>query len=61
MIRRILLRLSVVWIVGAGLLILIAIANGATMERGAAWGVPLTLLGPPAILATLAWIFAPRR
>ena len=61
MIRRILLRLAVVWFIGAGLLILFAIANGATMEKGAALGIPLTLLGPPAILATLAWIFAPRR
>ena len=61
MIRRILLRLAVVWFVVWGCIILIGLALGGTMERGAGIGIPLVLLAPPAFLLLLAWVFAPRQ
>ena len=61
MLSRILTRLAVVWFVGCGILILISLSRGGTLERGAGFGIPLVLLGPPAILIALAWVFAPRK
>lgn len=61
MIARFLVRIAAVWFVLWACLIVFGLAIGGTMERGAAIGVPLVLLGPPAFLLLLAWVFAPRR
>ncbi|MGH8325634.1 MAG: hypothetical protein ACRET2_02605, partial [Steroidobacteraceae bacterium] len=54
-------RLAVVWVVGWLVLIVIGLALGGTMEKGAWVAIPLVLLGPAAILLALSWLFAPRQ
>jgi hypothetical protein len=61
MMSRFLGRLAVVWIVGWGCLIVLGLAMGGTFERGAWMAIPLVVLGPPAFMLLLAWVFAPRR
>lgn len=61
MIARFLRRLAAVWVVGWGVLLVIGLALGGTAGRGTAWGIPLVLFGPAALLLALAWIFQPRR
>jgi hypothetical protein len=61
MISPILTRLAAVWFFGWGVLLLIGLALGGTLERGAQVAIPMVLLGPPAFMLLLAWVFAPRR
>jgi len=66
MFARFLTRLAAVWFFGWVALILVGIVisapyGGITFERGAAFGIPVVLLGPPAILLALACVFAPRK
>ena len=61
-VRDFLLNAAVVWVVFWGLLILLALAfAGATFERDADIALPTMLLGPPAFLLCLAWLFSPQR
>ena len=61
MIARLLMRLAAVWFVGWCCLIVLGLALGGTFEQGAGLALPAVLLGPPAIMLALAWLFAPRR
>ena len=44
-----------------GFLMLLGFALGGTLERGAAFGIPVVLLGVPVVLVTIAWLVAPKR
>ena len=61
MISRFLGRLAIAWTIGWGCLIFVGLAMGGTFERGAGLAIPLVVLGPPAFMLLLAWMFAPRR
>lgn len=61
MLSRVLVRLAGAWFVLWACLMVFGLAIGGTLEKGAALGIPAVLLGPPAFLLLLAWVFAPRR
>lgn len=57
MISRILTKLAVVWLVFCGALIVWALMDGATFEKGASVALPLALCAPVILLLLLAWAF----
>jgi len=58
---RVLRGLALMWFIVWGLMMLLALCTGATLERGAAVGIPAVLFGPPALLLGLAWLATPPR